>query len=163
MRVADPIALSPEEKKMLTEISRSQKTSVRLAQRAKIILLAAEGMQNIEIGGELGISRFKVSRWRVRYRQFGLSGIEKDAPRSGREPKLPATKRKEIVRITLQQKPENATHWSCRRMAAKAGVSAATVGRIWREHGIKPHRVKTFKLSNPAILILNSESRRSLE
>jgi transposase len=133
---------------MLTEISRSQKTSVRLAQRAKIILLAAEGMQNIEIGGELGISRFKVSRWRVRYRQFGLSGIEKDAPRSGRKPKLPATKRKEIVRITLQQKPENATHWSCRRMAAKAGVSAATVGRIWREHGIKPHRVKTFKLSN---------------
>jgi len=147
MRVADAITLSSEEKNMLTEISRGQKTSLRLAQRAKIVLLAAGGMRNIDIAGRLRVSRFKVSRWRVRYCQFGLSGIEKDAPRSGRRPKLPAVKRKEIVRMTLQQKPENATHWSCRRMAVRAGVSAATVGRIWREHGIKPHRVKTFKLS----------------
>lgn len=148
MRVADAITLSSEEKKMLAEISRSQKTSVRLAQRAKIVLLAADGMQNIDIAGRLGISRFKVGRWRLRYRRSGLRGIEQDAPRSGRRPKLHANKRKEIVRMTLQQKPDNATHWSCRRMAVKAGVSAATVGRIWREHGIKPHRVKTFKLSN---------------
>jgi len=129
-------------------VSRSQKGAVRLAQRAHIILLAAEGLQNLQIASRLGMSRFKVSRWRERYAALGLPGIEKDAPRSGRKLKHSAAKRRQIVRMTLEEKPANATHWSRDTMAGAADVSASTVGRIWREHGIKPHRVKTFKLSN---------------
>ncbi len=105
-------------------------------------------MQNLQIASQLGMSRFKVSRWRERYAAQGLAGIEKDALRPGRKPKLSAAKRRQIVRMTLEEKPANATHWSPDRMAGVAAVSASTVGRIWREHGIKPHRVKTFKLSN---------------
>lgn len=148
MRVAALIELGDEQRAQLVALSRGQKTSVRLAQRSKIVLLAAEGMQNLEIAGQLGISRFKVSRWRERYAALGLPGIEKDAPRPGRKPKVSASKRGEIVHMTLHEKPVKATHWSRERMAEVAGVSASTVGRIWREHGIKPHRVKTFKLSN---------------
>lgn len=148
MRVAPPIELGDQQRAKLVVLSRSQKASVRLAQRASIVLLAADGMQNLQIAQRLGISRFKVSRWRERYAAHGLPGIEKDAPRPGRKPKLSGAKRRQIVRMTLEEKPANATHWSRDRMAGVAAVSASTVGRIWREHGIKPHRVKTFKLSN---------------
>lgn len=148
MRVATKIELTAEQQKELTLLGRSQKVSVRLAQRAKLVLLAASGLQNQDIAEHLGISRFKVARWRERFAQLGLPGIEKDAPRGGRTPKVTATKRKQIVRMTLEERPADATHWSRRRMAAHAGISASSIGRIWREHGIKPHRIKTFKLSN---------------
>ena len=148
MRVATPIELGDQQRKELARLSRSQKVAVRLAQRARIVLLAADGVQNLQIASRLGVSRCKVSRWRERYAALGLPGIEKDAPRPGRKPKLSAAKRREIVRMTLEEKPANATHWSRHTMAGAAAVSASTVGRIWRAHGIKPHRVKTFKLSN---------------
>ena len=148
MRVATAIELGDQQRKELARLSRAQKVAVRLAQRARIVLLAADGMRNLQIASRLGVSRFKVSRWRERYAALGLPGIEKDAPRSGRKPKLSAAKRREIVRRTLEEKPAKATHWSRDTMAGAAAVSASTVGRIWRAHGIKPHRVKTFKPSN---------------
>ena len=148
MRTATAIELEDGQRKELVRLSRGQKVFVRLAQRARIVLLAADGLQNLQIAARLGMSRFKVSRWRERYATLGLPGIERDAPRPGRKPKVSADQRRQIVRMTREERPANATHWSRDTMAAAATVSASTVGRIWREHGLKPHRIKTFKLSN---------------
>ena len=89
-----------------------------------------------------------MARWRTRFLESGIAGIAKDAPRPGRTPAVSKQKVQQIIHKTTREKPSNATHWSRRTMAAAAGVSASTVGRIWRAHGLKPHRVKTFKLSN---------------
>jgi len=148
MRVAQEIDLSELEVKTLARLSKSRRHSVRLVERAKIILLAAEGMQNREIGERLGISRYKASRWRIRYAERGLAGIEKDAPRPGRLSKFDSSRTEEVVRKTLQEKPVNATHWSRSTMAKATGLSESTIGRIWKRHGLKPHLSKTFKLSN---------------
>lgn len=148
VRVASSISLEEGERAELESLTRSRTTSVRLAERARIVLLADSGLQNIEIAEKLNVSRFKVSRWRERYLQHGLAGIEKDAPRPGRQPSISEAKRKKIVKMTLEEKPPDATHWTRSKMAKVAGVSDSTVGRIWAEHGIKPHRTKTFKLSN---------------
>lgn len=148
MRVAPKIELSCDERKVLTRLSRGRSTPVRLAQRSRIVLRASEGLQNQQIAAELGIKRDTVGRWRHRYAQSGLAGIEKDAPRPGRRPSITPSKVREIVEKTLQSKPKAATHWSTRTMAKEAGVSAASVRRIWKRHGLKPHRVRTFKLSS---------------
>jgi transposase len=112
------------------------------------VLHAAGGMENQQIGQALGISRQKAGRWRDRYAELGLAGIEKDAERSGRKRRIDDKQRAAVVRKTLREKPEGQTHWSRSTMAAATGLSDSTVGRIWREHGLKPHRVETFKLSN---------------
>ncbi len=94
------------------------------------------------------MGRDTVARWRQRFAVSGIAGILKDAPRRGRKPKLSEQKVQEIIHKTTQEKPAQATHWSTRSMARATGVSAATIGRLWRRHGLKPHRVKRFKLSN---------------
>lgn len=144
MRTAPTIVLTAEEEKTLKQISRSNTTSVRLARRAKIILLAAAGKDNSTIAEELNVGRAQVGRWRERYATGGLASIERDLPRGGRKPKVDAA---EIVRLTTQTKPEGATHWSTRKMAKVLGVSDTTVLRVWRAHGLKPHRVESFKVS----------------
>ncbi len=108
--------------------------------RANIILLAADGREDIEIAAELGISRHTVARWRKRFAHSGIEGIEQDAPRSGGARMLDFD---EIVRMTTQEKPIGATHWSTRSMARAAGVSEASIRRAWHAHGLKPHRVDT--------------------
>jgi transposase len=148
MRVAVRIELSAEEIRQLTQLSKSRSVSVRLAERSSIVLHAAKGLTNEQIGEKLGISRQMAGRWRDRYAESGLAGIEKDAPRAGRKPSISRRRVKQIIEWTTQTVPENATHWSRSLMAAKAGVSDSTVGRIWRRHGLKPHKVSTFKLSN---------------
>jgi transposase len=147
-RIAPLVVVSPEDRQQLEAYARGRSTPTRLVQRAKIVLLAAEGKENREIAESLGIMRHTVGRWRSRFSQFGLSGIEKDAPRSGRLPSLPQGLVRKIVRKTTQETPKDGTHWSTRSMAAAVGVSASTVRRVWRRHGLKPHRVRTFKLSN---------------
>jgi len=122
--------------------------SVRLAQRASIVLLAADGLENKQIGARLGITRQTAGRWRDRYAAHGLAGIETDAPRPGRKRRISDAQRAAVVRKTLHETPEGQTHWSRSTMAAATGLSDSTIGRIWREHGLKPHRVETFKLSN---------------
>lgn len=144
MRVAPEITLSAKEKKTLEKLVRSNTASVRLARRANIILLAAAGLENKAIAEQLNTGRIQVGRWRQRYAEGGLAAIEQDLPRGGRKS---STDHQRIIELTTQTTPENTTHWSTRSMAAKVGVSPATVSRIWRAHGLKPHRIQTFKVS----------------
>jgi transposase len=144
MRVAPKIVLSEEERGELTKLSRSRRASVRLAQRARIVLLAADGMRNDEIADQLGIGRVQVSRWRGRYAKSRLAGIERDLPRGAPQVKVDVAR---LVELTTQSTPEAATHWSTRKMAAELGVSAASISRHWRANGLKPHLVRGFKVS----------------
>ena len=152
MRVAVVIELSDEERTVLTKWSRGRSTPVRLVLRAKIVLAAAEGMLNKDIAARLGCKRETVGRWRNRFaeQEAGerLASLEQDAPRPGHPPVARLEYEAEIIRKTTQETPPNATHWSTRSMAKAVGCSKATVQRVWRDNGLKPHRVKTFKLSN---------------
>ena len=133
MRVAPEIVLTDEERAELTRLTRSKLTRVSLAQRARIVLLAAQGQQNKEIALQLGVGRVQVARWRERYVQSGLAGIERDLPR-GAPPVTVDVAR--LVELTTQSKPTAATHWSTRTMATELGVSAASVSRYWRKNGL---------------------------
>lgn len=148
MRIAVSISLSPQEKTTLLKWSKGRATPARLVLRARIVLLAADGMTNQEISDELQTTRKTVGEWRNRFAELRLKGIQQDAPRGGR----PATKRSiEIERIlhaTTQTKPDNATHWTVRSLARHLNVSASMVHRLWRSQRLQPHRVKVFKLSN---------------
>ena len=144
MRVAPEIVLTDEERAELTRLARSKLTSVRLVQRARIVLLAAEAMQNKDIAEQVGVGRVQVSRWRERYAQSRLAGIERDLPRGAPPVKVDAAR---LVELTTQSQPAAATHWSTRTMAVELGVSASTVMRHWHAHGLKPHIVRGFKVS----------------
>lgn len=148
MRVAPVIELSAAERKTLVAWSRGRSTPARRVLRAKIVLAAAEGQLNQEIAIALQTLRKTVSLWRTRFAAERLAGIEKDAPRPGRTPSIPTTTVELILHKTTQEKPKGATHWSTRTMAKAVGVSKATVQRVWAANGLKPHLVKTFKLSN---------------
>lgn len=146
-RRAAQIVLSPEEQAAIKMWARGKRFPVRLVQRAQIIQMASEGVLNQDIAAKLGTTRPTVQLWRDRFLAHRLAGLEKDAPRPGRLPSIPAEKITEVVEATLHTKPSNATHWSTRTMAAAQGISEATVWRIWKQHNLKPHLVKTFKLS----------------
>ena len=148
MRRAPLIELRDEERKTLEAWSRGRSTPMRLVLRARIILAAAEGQRNEEIAADLETSKKTVSLWRTRFASDRLAGIEKDAPRPGRNPSIPTATVELILHKTTQEKPKAATHWSTRTMAKAVGVSKATVQRIWSANGLKPHLVKTFKVSN---------------
>ena len=144
MRVARVIELTQAQRDRLVRIAHSETTEVRLARRASIVLLCADGLDNKSVGEILGIDRIQVGRWRERYAVGGLAAIARDQPRSGRKPAIDAA---EIVRLTTQSTPVAATQWSTRTLAAVAGVSGSTIQRVWKAHGLKPHRVKRFKVS----------------
>jgi transposase len=144
MRVAPEIILTDDERAELAKLVRSKLSSVRLAQRARIVLLAADGLQNKVIAQQLDVGRVQVSRWRERYAQTRLSGIERDLPRGAPPAKVDVAR---LVELTTQTKPKAATHWSTRTMGAELGVSAASVSRHWRANGLKPHVVRGFKVS----------------
>lgn len=132
----------------LSRYSKASNVSPKLKVRSRIILLAEQGMTNKQIASELGIDEPQVGRWRNRFAQQGLPGIEKDKSRPGRIKPLAKRKESEIIRRTIETKPKGASHWSRSLMAAETGVSESTVGRIWARAGLKPHRIRTFKLSN---------------
>ena len=144
MRVASAIELDDAQREKLVKLAHSNTTEVRLARRAGIVLLAADGLDNRKIAELVGVGRIQVGRWRERYARGGLKAIEQDLPRGGRKPKVDPA---EIVRLTTQTKPQGATQWSTRTLAAIAGVSDTTVQRIWKARGLKPHRIKRFKVS----------------
>src|SRR5499425_105187 len=148
MRIAPAIKLTPDQQSLLESQARSRSLPARLVERSHIVLLAARGKQDKEIAHTLHMTPQKVSRWRKRFLRWGLAGLEKDAPRPGRTPKIHARLIQQVVEMTTRQKPTHATHWSTRTMAKAAGVSEASVRRIWRAHGLKPHLIKTFKVSN---------------
>lgn len=148
MRIAVSVKLTDDEQTTLTCWARGRRTEARLVQRAKIILAAALGKQNKQIALELGCTRRTVGTWRNRFDKQRLAGLEKDAPRSGRKPSVREKKEAEIIQKTTQEKPPGETHWSTRTMAKAVGVSRSTVQRVWNDNGLKPHRIKTFKISN---------------
>lgn len=148
MRRACTITLTEEDRTTLERWSRARSTEARLVERARIILLAADGRENKDIAAELGITRATVGRWRDRFSERGIPGIEKDAPRGGRPPKARDDLTKKIVEMTTQQKPADATHWSTRTLAEALGTNRSMVSRVWRAHGLKPHLSRTFKVSN---------------
>lgn len=147
MRVAPLVELTEMDREWLEKNVRSRLTPVRLVERCRVVLMAAEGKTNEEIGKELQIHRQKAARWRERFLSGGCEGIEKDAPGRGRKPTYSMDWRRVVVRMTTQETPENATQWSLSSMAKAAKMSQRTVGRIWKEHGLKPHLSRTFKVS----------------
>lgn len=148
MRRACTITLTEEDRTTLERWSRARSTEARLVERARIVLLAAEGRENKDIAAELGITRATVGRWRDRYAARGVAGIEKDAPRGGRPPAARDDLVRKIIEMTTQQKPADATHWSTRTLAEALGTNRSMVSRVWRAHGLKPHLSRTFKVSN---------------
>ena len=148
MRVAPPVVLDSQQRKTLEQWARSRSLPIRQVQRAQIILLAADGKQDLEIAAQVKISNQKAARWRKRFLQKGFPGLEKDATRPGRTPTITSAKIQDVVEKTTQEKPDNATHWSTRTMAAASGISEKSVRRIWHNHGLKPHLTRTFKISN---------------
>ena len=140
--------LSEEQRALLERWAGAPKTPQSVALRARIVLAAAAGASNSEIARRLGVSRPTVILWRRRFAEAGAQALTETKPGRGRKPAISATKITAIVRATTQTTPPGQTHWSCRSMAKAQGVSPATVQRIWDAHGLKPHRVKTFKLSN---------------
>ena len=147
MNIAQQIILSPEEETTINRWATGRSFPLRIVQRAQIIRLAAKGVFSHNIALQLGLSRPTIQLWRDRFCALRLDGLEKDAPRPGRLPRISQQKVTSIVNATLQQTPQDATHWSTRSMAKAHGVSNATVSRIWKEYNLKPHLVETFKLS----------------
>ena len=148
MRIAPSIDLTHAERKTLVAWSRGRSIPARCVLRAKIVLAAADGRLNQDIAAELGTMKKTVSLWRSRFARERIAGIEKDAPRPGRTPSIPTQTIEAILQKTTQEKPPGATHWSTRTLAKAVGVSKATVQRVWAANGLKPHLVKTFKVSN---------------
>ncbi|MEK7717160.1 MAG: IS630 family transposase [Pseudomonadota bacterium] len=147
MHTAPPIVLSPSERTTLATWERGRSFPLRLMQRARIITLASDGVLNQDIARELEISRPTVQLWRERFLALRVAGLEKDAPRPGRLPSIPERKVRAVVDATLRTKPPAATHWSIRTMAEAQGISPMSVQRIWKQHNLKPHLIKTFKIS----------------
>lgn len=148
MRRAPVITLSGNERSTLSKLAKGHRTPARLVLRAKIVLLAAEGHENREIAARIGTTRQTVGQWRERYAELGLAGIEKDAPRGGRPARSRNLIERQIIDKTTREKPRNATHWSSRALAREIGTSHQTIQRVWRANGLKPHRTRSFKLSN---------------
>ena len=146
-RTAASIILSPAERSTLDRWARGRSIPLRLVERAQIIQMAANGSLSQDIARRRGVSRPTVQLWRQRFLALRLAGLEKDAPRPGRIPRIAARKIRAVVEATLHKTPPNATHWSTRSMAKAQGLSEATIRRIWKQHDLKPHLVKTFKLS----------------
>lgn len=145
--MAQRVVLSPEERAVLEKWARGRSTPQRLVLRAKVVLRAADGVQNNAIATELKTRPDTVALWRKRFHANRLPGIEKDAPRPGRLPEIPPAVVDAILQKTLHEKPRGATHWSTRSLAKEVGVSNATVHRVWKAHRLQPHRVRKFKVS----------------
>src|SRR6266568_2245427 len=146
-RPAEALDLDAEQRRALESILRSRTAEQRVVMRTRIVLSAAEGRANQAIAQELKVSRPTVLQWRARFAQGGVEALLHDAPRPGRPRVIDARKVEAVVEATLHSKPAAATHWSVRTMAEVQDISPATVQRIWKAHGLQPHRVETFKLS----------------
>lgn len=142
------IVLEEQEKRELNRRMRADTVSVRDRRRAHIILLAASGLTQEQIAAEVGVTRVTVSHWCRRFAKQRLAGLA-DAPGRGRKPSLPEAAVKKVLE-TVTRPPAARGRWSCRSMAKAAGISAASVQRLWAANDIKPHLQRTFKLSNDA-------------
>ncbi len=147
MRVAKTIEIDEHTERELRALAKRRRVEVRLQQRARVILLAAESWQNKEIAIEVGLDRRQVALWRERFLDGGIDALRKDAPRTGRPATVTAEVESTIVQATLHDRPVNATHWSTRTLAEHLGLGATTIRRVWQSNGLKPHLSRSFKLS----------------
>jgi transposase len=147
MRKIEQISISAADHERLERLVRDRNTPQKVVWRARIVLLASDGLRAIAIAAATGKSVLTVRRWRRRYLAKGGDGLLKDATRPPRRKPLTAEKIKQVVHMTLHEKPPNATQWSVRSMATAASLSHSSVQRIWHAHGLKPHLVETFKIS----------------
>jgi transposase len=140
------VVLSDDERAVLERWARRRVSGQGLALRCRIVLRSAEGGSNTAIAGELGIDRSTVRKWRTRFAERRLEGLS-DEPRPGAPRTVTDDAVEAVIVKTLEQTPEDATHWSTRSMAKATGMSQSAVSRIWRAFGLKPHLTETFKLS----------------
>jgi transposase len=141
------LVLSEADREDLVRYERGRTVSQALAQRARIVLRCAEGWNNKEVAAEVGLNRTTVGIWRRRFMRHGINGLS-DSARPNVHRKLSDEKVEALVRLTLQTQPKGATHWSTRKLAKQLGVSQSSVSRVWRAFQLKPHRRRTFTLSN---------------
>ena len=146
------VILTAQERAQLERWSRRAKSSQALAQRCKIVLGCADGMSNKDIAVELRVHPTTVTKWRTRFILKRLDGLI-DEDRPGRPPSIGLDRIEDVVVATLEQTPVDATHWSRASMAQRSGLSRSTIGRIWRDFGLKPHRVDTFTLSKDPLFV----------
>jgi len=145
-RRLETLTLTDAERSELTTLAARPKTAQALAQRARIILACAEGLENKAVGQELGVHAMTVGKWRRRFLDQRVEGLH-DEPRAGAPRTVDDERIAAVITRTLESQPDDATHWSSRGMARDSGLSISTVQRIWRAFGLKPHRQETFKLS----------------
>jgi transcriptional regulator with XRE-family HTH domain len=142
------ITVSESDRETLEKWVKSRSVGEKRKQRAKIVLMSAEGMSTQELMRKLKVSNPTLNRWRRRYLEGGVAALEKGKSRPPGKAPLAPEKVQEVLALTLTGKPVGATHWSCRSMAEQVGVSKTTINRIWNSHQLKPHQVKGFKVSN---------------
>jgi transposase/transcriptional regulator with XRE-family HTH domain len=147
-KAAAPLVMSAGQLGSLEVLARSSTAAHRAVQRARVLVLAADGVANAKIAAGVGVTPVTVRAWRDRFAREGLAKFARVRAGRGRKPLISADKIEEIIRLTQHETPAGATHWSCRSMAKRVGVSPATVQRIWSGRGLKPHLLKSFKLSN---------------
>lgn len=147
-----PLVLDGGERSELRRLVKARSTPQAWVTRAKIVLECEKGDPNIAVAARLGVSAATVGKWRARFLELRLDGLY-DEPRPGPPRTVTDEKVAEVVYLTLQAKPKNATHWSTRDMAKKVGLSQSTISRVWRAFGLKPHRQETFKLSTDPFFV----------
>src|SRR5882672_12649195 len=147
-----PLVLAEDERRTLEGWAGRRKTAQGLAHRARIVLMCADGMTNIAVAAELGITRETVGRWRNRFVLSRFAGLS-DEPRPGVPRTITDAQVEEVVVRTLEEVPEGATHWSKRELARQVGISPSSVHRIWRAFGLQPWRTEDFKISPDPLLI----------
>ena len=155
MRTGRPkpaLVLTGEERETLERWARRPTTAQALAQRARMVLRCAMGKTNAAVAREVGVTRQTVGRWRDRFVRKRVDGLL-DEPRPGAPRQIGDADVERVVRLTLETKPREATHWSTRAMAMRCGLSQTAVSRIWRAFALQPHRVETFKLSKDPLFI----------
>ena len=149
IRTALPLNVTVDERRVLERMARSSSLPERQVIQARGLVLAAEGVPTLRVAQRLGVSPDRVRRWRARFESEGVERLGEIAPGRGRKPSLAPGTVAKIVRMTLEERPaDGSTQWSTRMLAARVGVSRETVREVWADHGLRPWRAETFKLSN---------------
>jgi transposase len=147
-----PLHINAEDRETLNRWLARRKTAQALALRARIVLACEAGGSNTEVAESLGVFRQTVAKWRSRYLKKGIDGL-RDEPRPGAPRTISDADVERVITLTLEEKPDDATHWSTRSMARRAGMTQSAISRIWRAFGLQPHRSETFKLSKDPLFI----------
>jgi putative transposase len=151
-RPLQPLTVTDDTRKQLEAMANSRSLSHSLVRRAQIILMSSDGMTNTVIASKIGVSGFTVGHWRKRFIKQGIMGLY-DEPKPGGPRTISDEQVATLIKQTLETKPPNATHWTCRSIAKETNLSKSTVQRIWSTFGIKPHRQKHFTLSTDPFFV----------